>query len=207
MDAPRTVAVPINERQAITNLQRYLRRLSFEYEGEVEDRLPVDGIFDSSTADALKKFQSFAGLDPTGVADKQTWDALFSEYRRVTENERQLRGLFIFPQSPSDYAVSLGDTLTLVRIIQLLLLELRATYDVFEDVVESGTYDAKTQKAIEDLGIEWSVISDVQGKTLDLYGISGIPYLILFAPDGTIVSRGARGEGLKAVVDAAMSEK
>lgn len=64
-----------------------------------------------------------------------------------------------------------------------------------------------TQKAIEDLGIEWSVISDVQGKTLDLYGISGIPYLILFAPDGTIVSRGARGEGLKAVVDAAMSEK
>lgn len=150
MDAPRTVAVPINERQAITNLQRYLRRLSFEYEGEVEDRLPVDGIFDSSTADALKKFQSFAGLEPTGVADKQTWDALFSEYRRVTENERQLRGLFIFPQSPSDYAVSLGDTLTLVRIIQLLLLELRATYDVFEDVVESGTYDAKTQKAIED---------------------------------------------------------
>ena len=64
-----------------------------------------------------------------------------------------------------------------------------------------------TQKAIEDLGIEWSVISDVQGKTLDLYGISGIPHLILFAPDGTIVSRGARGEGLKAIVDEAMSAK
>ncbi|MBR5136001.1 MAG: AhpC/TSA family protein [Rikenellaceae bacterium] len=61
------------------------------------------------------------------------------------------------------------------------------------------------QKAIEDMGIEWPVIFDVQGTTLNIYGISGIPHLILFAPDGTIVSRGARGDGLKAVVDAAMS--
>ena len=66
---------------------------------------------------------------------------------------------------------------------------------------------ADTQKAIEDMGIEWPVISDVQGATLDIYGISGIPYLVLFVPDGTIVSRGARGEGLKAIVDEAMSAK
>ena len=66
---------------------------------------------------------------------------------------------------------------------------------------------ADTQKAIEDMGIEWPVISDVQGATLNIYGISGIPHLILFAPDGTIVSRGARGEGLKTIVDEAMSAK
>lgn len=64
-----------------------------------------------------------------------------------------------------------------------------------------------TQKAIEEMGIEWPVFSDIQGTTLDIYGISGIPHLILFAPDGTIVSRGARGDGLKAVVDAAMDNK
>ena len=46
--------------------------------------------------------------------------------------------------------MSAGDTLTLVRIIQLLLLELRATYDIFEDVSESGTFDARTQQAIRD---------------------------------------------------------
>lgn len=63
------------------------------------------------------------------------------------------------------------------------------------------------QAAIEEMGIEWPVIFDVQGLTLDIYGISGIPHLILFAPDGTIVSRGARGDGLKAVVNAAMSAK
>jgi thiol-disulfide isomerase/thioredoxin len=63
------------------------------------------------------------------------------------------------------------------------------------------------QAAIEEMGIEWPVIFDIQGLTLDIYGISGIPHLILFAPDGTIVSRGARGDGLKAVVDAAMSAK
>ncbi len=69
--------------------------------------------------------------------------------------------------------------------------------------VNDEVKDAKA--AIEEMGIEWPVIFDVQGLTLDIYGISGIPHLILFAPDGTIVSRGARGDGLKAVVDAAMS--
>ena len=63
------------------------------------------------------------------------------------------------------------------------------------------------QKAIEDMGIEWPVIFDVRGTSLNVYGISGIPHLILFAPDGTIVSRGARGDDLKAVVDAAMNGK
>lgn len=71
--------------------------------------------------------------------------------------------------------------------------------------VNDEVKDAKA--AIEEMGIEWPVIFDIQGLTLDIYGISGIPHLILFAPDGTIVSRGARGDGLKAVVDEAMSAK
>ena len=150
MDAPIAATQFKNRSQAITNLQRYLRRLSFEYDGIPSDRLPIDGIFDSSTAEALKKFQMYAGLEPTGIADKLTWDTLFAEYQRATAKGRLRQGLFIFPQSPTDYTVSLGDTLTLVRIIQLLLLELRATYDIFENIVESGTYDLNTQLAIQE---------------------------------------------------------
>ena len=77
---------PINQKQAITNLQRYLRRLSYEYLST--PRVPIDGIFGESTKNALSEFQRENGLDVTGVADKRTWDSLFSEYQRVTEAER-----------------------------------------------------------------------------------------------------------------------
>jgi thiol-disulfide isomerase/thioredoxin len=47
-----------------------------------------------------------------------------------------------------------------------------------------------TKQAIETFKIEWPVMLDAQTGPTDLYGISGIPHIILFAPDGTIVSRG-----------------
>ncbi len=138
----------LNRTEAIKNLQRYLRAVG-ESEGQL-NRVPIDGIFDTATRDALTEFQRSVGLPATGVADKDTWDVLFDEYLRVTEPERTRRGLYFFPENPQGYEVSAGDTLTLVRIIQLLLLELRLTYDIFEDITESGTYDAATEAAIKD---------------------------------------------------------
>ncbi len=140
------MAAPINQKEAITNLQRYLRRLSFE--GLNGNRVPIDGIFDDTTREALMEFQRSQGLPMTGIADKVTWDTLFSEYRKATDDERNAELLNPFPSAPQDYTVRLGDTLTLVSIIQLLLLELRATYDIFEDITESGTFDEASEEAI-----------------------------------------------------------
>ena len=139
----------INKEEAVTNLQRYLRRLSFEYDMPNMPRPPIDGIFDTDTENALIAFQRQMGLPATGVADKETWDKLFLEYMRVTEAERLAQGLSIFPDTPKDYAISQGDTLTLVRILQLLLLELSLTYDIFEDITENGVFDEKTEAAVK----------------------------------------------------------
>ena len=146
------MATPISKGQAITNLQRYLRRLS--YEGLDGQRVPIDGIFGSATREALYEFQRVKGLPVTGAADKRTWDALFEEYSIVTQNERLAECLDPFPKYPPDYSVSLGDTLTLVSIIQLLLLELRATYDIFEDISESGVFDEQTEQAVREFQLK-----------------------------------------------------
>lgn len=138
----------VNEKEAITMLQRYLRRMS--YDGAQGYRVPIDGIFDTETRDALIRFQHSQGLPETGIADKPTWDRLFAEYQRETENERLSEGLFLFPRLPTDYAVSLGDEWLLVNIIQLLLLELRAVYGIFEEITESGIYDDETERAIRE---------------------------------------------------------
>ena len=50
-----------------------------------------------------------------------------------------------------------------------------------------------TKKAIAEEQIPYPQIINSQKIATDIYGISGIPHIILFAPDGTIVARGLRG--------------
>ena len=54
-----------------------------------------------------------------------------------------------------------------------------------------------TLKAIEEEKIPYPQIINSQEIATDLYGIKGIPEIILFAPDGTILARGLRGEEIE----------
>ena len=62
-----------------------------------------------------------------------------------------------------------------------------------------------TMRAINDLLIPWPQIINAQNVPTDLYGINGIPHIMLIGPDGTILSRGLQGNELKAKVDEIMS--
>ena len=46
-----------------------------------------------------------------------------------------------------------------------------------------------TKRAVKDLGIQWTVLSDKEAVSAKTYGVSAIPAMILFAPDGTIAAR------------------
>lgn len=62
-----------------------------------------------------------------------------------------------------------------------------------------------TLEAIESHGLPWHNILNAQNIPTDLYGISGIPCIILFGPDGTILSRDKQGDELKEDVRKAMT--
>ncbi len=63
-----------------------------------------------------------------------------------------------------------------------------------------------TKAAIKTHGLPWQQIINAGNIPTDLYGISGIPCIILFSPDGTILSRGKQGDQLKADVAKAMKD-
>ena len=46
-------------------------------------------------------------------------------------------------------------------------------------------------------GVNWNEIINAQTIPTSLYGIQGIPHIILFGPDGTILKRDLRGEGIE----------
>ena len=59
-------------------------------------------------------------------------------------------------------------------------------------------------KGAPEFGIVWNQIINAQHIPTDLYGIEGIPHIILFGPDGTILKRGLRGEEVGEAVKKAL---
>jgi len=66
-----------------------------------------------------------------------------------------------------------------------------------------------TKAAIAQMSIPWQVMIDNHYTTVptDLYGISGIPHIMVVDPDGIIVSRGLQGEPLEQYIDHIMENK
>lgn len=74
------------------------------------------------------------------------------------------------------------------------------------DVLGVAVWDKPedTEAAIVSHELPWPCFIDAQTIPTDLYGISGIPCIILFGPDGTVLVRDLQGDELKAAVDAAL---
>ncbi len=75
------------------------------------------------------------------------------------------------------------------------------------DVVGVAVWDEvpNTLAAIKSHGLDWPCILNAQTIPTDLYGISGIPCILLINPDGIIVSRDKQSQELIDAVDSAMS--
>lgn len=137
----------VTQKDAIINIQTYLRKLGYTGAGMVP--VPIDGIYESVTAEAVRGFQESNGLIPTGRVNKTTWDLLYKQYEDKISDELEARGIFPFPDTPDNYAVSIGTRSALVAVIQLLLDELESKYDDLTDIRIDGTYGEDTAAAVK----------------------------------------------------------
>ena len=64
----------------------------------------------------------------------------------------------------------------------------------------------ETLKSIEKLGINYPQMINAQRAGSTAYGIQGIPHIILFGPDGTILKRNLRGENIEKAVSEYLSK-
>lgn len=89
---------------------------------------------------------------------------------------------------------------------------IKAVYEKYAgenfDVLSIAVWDKPedTAKAAEEHGVVWSQIVNTDRVATDAYGIEGIPHIILFGPDGTIISRGLRGSDIETAVKAALGK-
>ena len=139
---------PLNLQEAIINLQTYLRAISFVDERIL--RVPIDGIFDSVSENAVASFQRTRGLPDTGIVDKTTWDAIYKEFLELSSLSDRSYGINLFPVAPQNYEAALGEEHAFISLVQFLLSELAVNYDELTDVKISGVFDDRTEKAVKD---------------------------------------------------------
>lgn len=64
-----------------------------------------------------------------------------------------------------------------------------------------------TQKAIAEDKVEWPQIINAQEIPTKMYGVRGIPHIMLIGPDGTILARDLRGDAMKGRVARELDKK
>lgn len=135
-----------NEREAVRNIQRYLRRLS--YTDPSIPPVPIDGIFGEATRASLMAFQRMNGLGESGVADRESWEILYKKYLAVSDIYTPPSAFSVFPRVPKDYAMGIGEESFAVSAVQYLLGEVSVIIDAIEQVAITGKYDIETSRAV-----------------------------------------------------------
>lgn len=136
----------MHERKNILELQNMLRRIS-----QMEHRLPLvnpSGVYDETTREAVRLFQTEAGLPPTGEVDYATWNAILACYRGC--ESCMTPDVPIYPFPGRGYRTFPGEKSPVVLIIQIILDAISTTYDAFYDVRPTGIYDQNTQDAVSE---------------------------------------------------------
>ncbi len=89
---------------------------------------------------------------------------------------------------------------------------IKAVYEKYKgddfDVLSIAVWDKPedTAAAAKEHGVVWSQIVNTDKIATDVYGIKGIPHIILFGPDGTIIARDLRGAGIEEAVAKALGK-
>ena len=76
----------------VTHLQ-YMLSVLAEFIPELQE-VPISGIYDEATETAVSAFQGYAGLPETGVVDRATWEAIYSQYAGIESTVFGDRDLF-----------------------------------------------------------------------------------------------------------------
>ena len=86
---------------------------------------------------------------------------------------------------------------------------IKSVYEQYKDkgfeVLSLAVWERKPQshtiETAAELGMDWLHVNNCGSVPTDIYGVEGIPHLMLIGPDGTILKRGFHGlEGIQAAV-------
>lgn len=130
--------------QPIRSLQTMLRVIR-EDAGYTDNVVP-DGIYGSTTMDAVTQFQRNYGLPVTGVTDQQTWETIIRAYQPALVRTVAAQPLQII-LNPGQI-IKKGERHPYVYLIQVMLLAISSVFSSIPSPPMTGILDIATAESV-----------------------------------------------------------
>lgn len=141
---PRTL-IPGTVAEAVRTVQYYLSFISFFFDNI--DFIPLTGVYDEQTENAVRAFQQTYGLNPDGIVGRATFNKLTEVYNRIVadlpKDYQTLLGR-VYPGK----ALSFGDTGEDVKLIQENINNIALIDPAVPKVTVNGVFDDATVSAV-----------------------------------------------------------
>lgn len=137
-----------NKEAAAYEVQEYLFFLSDKKYPSIP-RVPIDGVFDEETRDAVIEFQKIMLLSPTGIVDFETFTVLHQEYESALSDYNTNNYIFgngTLPLKENDQNED-------VRALHSMINRLRKSYPQITDAGSGAYFSKNTAEAIRQLRI------------------------------------------------------
>ena len=142
---------------AVEQVQFWLNTLA-QYES-VLPSLAVDGRYGAATASAVRAFQRRYGLTVDGVVGRETWNAIYNEFRSIQSDNGT-------PNAYPGTALREGASGQNVRLVQFWLKIAHTVYSRLNDITVDGKFGAATTAAVKRFQTYFGLTSDgVVGRT------------------------------------------
>ena len=142
---------------AVEQVQFWLNTLA-QYESAIPS-LAVDGRYGAATASAVRAFQRRYGLTVDGVVGRETWNAIYNEFRSIQSDNGT-------PNAYPGTALREGVSGQNVRLVQFWLKIAHTVYSRLNDVTVDGRFGAATTAAVKRFQTYFGLTSDgVVGRT------------------------------------------
>ena len=142
---------------AVEQVQFWLNTLA-QYESALPP-LAVDGSYGAATASAVRAFQRRYGLTVDGVVGRETWNAIYNEFRSIQSDNGT-------PNAYPGTALREGASGQNVRLVQFWLKIAHTVYSRLNDITVDGRFGAATTAAVKRFQTYFGLTSDgVVGRT------------------------------------------
>ena len=135
-----------DKKSAVREVQTYLYVLSDRMYNDIP-RIPIDGIFDKETEEAVIQFQNIKLLAPSGIVDLETFNALYEDYLKVVEDFYTADYIF----GDGNFPLKENDQNEDVRALHIMINELRKEYPQIPPVGTGSYFSKRTVDAIEEI--------------------------------------------------------
>ena len=130
--------------QPVRSLQTMLRTIARIEPGQMN--VMPDGIYGSQTAAAVRSFQRRMGLNPTGVTDQATHEAIVREFERAVIEAEQAHPVQVTLEPGQ--VLRRGDGHPAVYLVQAMLTVIAARVPSVIARPPSGRMDPKTSESL-----------------------------------------------------------